>query len=399
VIRRVVVRDPRKQRDCALDPGKFTANYLDVVSDPEIHSVAEIMGGIHPAREWIEAALRSGKDVVTANKALLADAGAHLLSLADQLGRTIAFEAAVAGGIPIVATLRQSLTANRIDSMLGILNGTSNFILSNMSDKGTTFAEGLQLAQELGYAEADPTLDVDGSDATQKLALLAQLTFECLVDWKTIPRRGISDVEARDLEWNAQHGLVLKPLSIARSLENGAVERRLQLFTSPCLVPANSALGRARGADNAVLVQGHAVGQLMLQGLGAGRLPTASAVVADLVDLAVGRAQIAQRTAPLVAPHFSTWRQADPALARYYFRCGLSNSTDQAILIELARPLAADPSTDTMQFEADARGITLRLLTKPVGDCSLRAFQDQLVRRNWLVGPMITFPVIGLNQP
>jgi homoserine dehydrogenase len=250
---------------------------------------------------------------VTANKAVLADRGRELFPLARSLGRVIACEASVAGGIPIMATVRQSLTANRIHAIWGILNGTSNFVLSQM-EFGTSFDQAIAEAQRLGYAEADPTMDVDGTDAAQKLALLSQLAFGVDVDWCDVPRRGIQDITANHLAEARQEGARILPLACAVRAAGTSSTRSLRLFVAPTKVPQASPLSHSTGVHNAALVAADGVGELFLQGQGAGQLPTASAVVADLVDIALGRAQLTERSWPFWPTGLPAWRP-DPELA------------------------------------------------------------------------------------
>ena len=241
--------------------------------------------------------LEQGKDVVTANKALLAEHGPELFELARRRGRSIAFEAAVAGGIPIVAAIGECLAANRIESIRGILNGTSNFILSQMEEDGADYAEVLRVAQAKGYAEADPAMDVDGTDATQKIALLAHLAFGVWVPWADIPRTGIEGVDLGLMTYAAQLGYRIRLVAVA-SRSDG----KLAMRVAPALVKIGTPLAETRGAYNAVSIVGDAVGRMFFHGLGAGQMPTASAVVADIIDTVVGRAAITFKTTGVLSP-------------------------------------------------------------------------------------------------
>jgi homoserine dehydrogenase len=280
--------------------------------------VVQVVGGLEPDRTIMLRLLESGKNVVTANKALLAEHGPELFDRARQLGRSIAFEAAVAGGIPIIAAINQSLVANQIQSIHAILNGTSNFILTQMEDHDASYAEALAEAQQLGFAEANPAMDVNGSDAAQKLAILAHLAFDARVPWKDIPRVGIDTVEVADMRYAKELGYSIKLLAVAELVPEG-----LELHVSPTLVRLRSPLAQVHGAYNAVRVVGDAVGRVFFHGLGAGQLPTASACVADLIDTLLGRAAITFRARQLWSDH----RQApvaprDPARVpgRVYLR-------------------------------------------------------------------------------
>jgi homoserine dehydrogenase len=322
-LEKAVVRDLKKPRDCDLPKGVLTDNVDDVINNREIQVVAQLIGGLEPARTIMLRLLENGKDVVTANKALLAEHGPELFDRARELGRSIAFEAAVAGGIPIVANISQCLSANQIVSLDGILNGTSNFILTKMHEEGTPYAEAVAEAQRFGYAEADPTLDVDGSDAAQKLAILAHLAFGARVDWADIPRTGIDSVDISDVRFAQQMGYRIKLLAVAELDAAG-----LELYVSPTLVRRGLPLADVNGAYNAIRVVGDAVGPLMFHGLGAGQMPTASAVVADLIDTAVGRTAITFRTLELWSNRKARVGPRDYAKStgRFYLRTDVVDS-------------------------------------------------------------------------
>src|SRR5215475_11878686 len=294
VLESVVVRDEEKPRDLHLPPGVLSTDLRNITHNPEIKVVAHLVGGLDPARQIMLELLENGKDVVTANKALLAEYGPELFDRARALDMCIAFEAAVAGGIPIIANISQCLSANQIQSLRGILNGTSNFILTQMEEQGTDYDTAVREAQRLGYAEADPTLDVDGSDATQKLAILAHLAFGARVHWKEIPRMGIDQLDVSDVKFAQEIGYRIKLLAVAE-LDGDTLE----LHVSPTLVKRGKPLSDVSGPFNAIRVVGDAVGELMFYGPGAGQMPTASAVVADIIDTAVGRAGITFRTLEL----------------------------------------------------------------------------------------------------
>jgi homoserine dehydrogenase len=281
-------------------------------------AVAQLIGGLEPERSIMLRMLAAGKDVITANKALLAEHGPELFDRARELGRTIAFEAAVAGGIPIIAAINECLVANQIESIHAILNGTSNFILTRMEEQGMDYAAAVAEAQQRGYAEADPSLDVNGSDAAQKLAILAHLAFGARVNWREIPRIGIDTVDAADIRYSRELGYRIKLLAVAELGAEG-----LELHVSPTLVRIGAPLAEVRGAYNAIRVVGDAVGRVFFQGLGAGQMPTASAVVADLINTLTGRMAITFRTLEL----WSSTRPAcvstrDPATVsgRFYLR-------------------------------------------------------------------------------
>ncbi|MCE9629635.1 MAG: homoserine dehydrogenase [Planctomycetia bacterium] len=291
IVERAVCRDPARDRGLRLAADRVSTDIHSVSRDPSISVAALLVGGLEPARSMMVELLENGKDVVTANKALLAEHGPELFELARRKGRSIAFEAAVAGGIPIVAAIGECLAANRIESIRGILNGTSNFILSKMEEDGSDYAEVLRLAQAKGYAEADPSMDVDGTDATQKLAILAHLAFGVWVPWAEIPRTGIEGVDSDLMSHAAELGYRIRLVAVA-SRSDG----KLAMRVAPALVKIGTPLAETRGAFNAVSIVGDAVGRMFFHGLGAGQMPTASAVVADIIDTVVGRAAITFRT-------------------------------------------------------------------------------------------------------
>jgi homoserine dehydrogenase len=280
VVGRVAVRDPRRDRDVPLAADAFTTDVRAVVDDPEIDVVCELMGGVDPARELILRAFANGKSVVTANKELLATHGEELSAAADEAGRDLYFEAAVAGGIPLIRPLRESLAGERVDRILGIVNGTSNFVLTQMSERGWTADEAIAEAQRLGYAEADPSADVDGYDAAAKCAILASIAFGARIVADDVYREGISRVTPQDFVDAERLGYVIRLLAIAELDEDEIAVR-----VHPAMVPASHPLAAVRGASNAVFVQGPRIGQLMFYGAGAGGDPTATAVVGDLVTV------------------------------------------------------------------------------------------------------------------
>ncbi len=281
VVTRVAVRDVAKDRDVPLAAGTFTTDGIAIVDDPDVDVIVELLGGIEPARSLIAKALASGKPVVTANKELLARHGRELFAAAGASGLDLRFEAAVAGGVPLIRPLQESLAGERVDRILGIVNGTTNYILTQMSERGWGFDEALAEAQRLGYAEADPTADVEGFDAAAKCAILATLAFDTDVTADDVHREGITQVTAQDIADADRLGYVVKLLAIAE-LEDGEVSARVH----PAMVPVAHPLASVREAFNAVFVEGAKVGQLMFYGRGAGGDPTATSVVGDVVHVA-----------------------------------------------------------------------------------------------------------------
>lgn len=286
VLKHVVVRDPGRPREVKLPPDVVHQDLGKAITDPEVDAVVEVIGGFDAAKSLMTTALESGKDVVTANKALLCVHGGDIFGSAKRLGRTVCFEAAVAGGVPVIAGVGQSLASNQITGIEAILNGTSNYILTQMAATGQPFAEVVREAQELGYAEADPTMDIDGTDAAQKLAILVQLAFGTKVQPEQFVRQGVDTLEAADLAYAAELGYRVKLLAVAK-----VVSGKLELHVQPTLIRGDRPLSQVDGPRNMIAVEGDAVGTVWWSGPGAGRMATASAVVADLIDLAVGRAQ------------------------------------------------------------------------------------------------------------
>lgn len=277
-----VVADRDLERARALTGGsvRLTDDAFSVVADPEVDIVVELIGGYGVARELVLAAIANGKHVVTANKALLAVHGTEIFRAAQEKGVMVAFEAAVAGGIPIIKALREGLTANRIEWLAGIINGTTNYILSEMRDKGLAFADVLKEAQRLGYAEADPTFDIEGVDAAHKLTIMSAIAFGIPMQFDKAYVEGITKLEAADIRYAEQLGYRIKLLGITRRTTEG-----VELRVHPTLIPAKRLIANVEGVMNAVLVKGDAVGSTLYYGRGAGAEPTASAVIADLVDV------------------------------------------------------------------------------------------------------------------
>src|SRR6478735_4132898 len=316
-LEQVVVSDVAKHRDVELPKGLLSSDLTRITRDPDIKVVAHLVGGLEPAKTIMLKLLESGKDVVTANKALLAEHGPEIFDRARELGRSIAFDACVAGGIPIITNIGQCFSANQILSLQGILNGTTNFIVSQMEEHGATYADALKEAQRLGYAEADPTMDVSGADAAQKLAILAHLAFGARVHWKEIPCEGIEKLDAADIRYARELGYRIKLIAAAKLHESG-----LELHVSPTLVRIGKPLAEVRQAYNAISVVGDAVGPVFFHGLGAGQMPTASAVVADMIDTAVGRTGITFRTLNLWSQDEARVKTLDHKQlpGRYYLR-------------------------------------------------------------------------------
>jgi homoserine dehydrogenase len=280
----VVDIDTKSARPVKLPKGVLTNDLNKLLKDDSIKIGIELVGGTKAAKQIQLKMLRAGKDVVTANKALLAEYGSELYKAAHENGRCIAFEASCAGGIPIISGLRTGLAANNITAIYGIVNGTCNYILSNMTSKNEDFSVALKQAQRLGYAEADPTLDITGGDSAHKLAILASIAFGCEIALDDISVEGIEEVSKDDIRYGGEMGYVLKLLAIGQKNKDG----RISLRVHPSFIAKDNSLARVGGPFNAVSIVGNAVGQVMYYGRGAGMMPTASAVVADVIDVALG---------------------------------------------------------------------------------------------------------------
>jgi homoserine dehydrogenase len=334
----VAVRDVAKARKLVGNELPITSQPMDLVKHPDIDIVCELMGGYEPARTLVLEAIARGKHVVTANKALLAKHGNEIFEAARAKGVMVAFEAAVAGGIPIIKALREGLTANRIEWIAGIINGTSNFILSEMRAKGLPFETVLAEAQRLGYAEADPTFDIEGIDAAHKLTILSSIAFGVPIDFDAAYTEGISNLAAADIKYAEQLGYRIKLLGITKRTPQG-----VELRVHPTLVPMQRLLASVEGAMNAVLVKGDAVGTTLYYGPGAGAEPTASAVVADLVDVTRMHTADPENHVPHLAFQADAmatvpWLSIDDTVTSYYFRMRVADQP--GVLADIARILA-----------------------------------------------------------
>jgi homoserine dehydrogenase len=297
VLKRIADIDVKTDRGVKLRPGILTTKADDVIKDPEINIVMELIGGIEPAKTFILKAIQNGKHIITANKALLALHGDEIFRAAQHSGVDVNFEASVGGGIPLIRSIKEGLVANRIHSIFGILNGTSNYILSKMTDEGRSFKEVLREAQEKGYAEADPTYDIEGIDAAHKLAILIRLAFGTSIQFKEIFIGGISEITPLDIQFGREFGYRIKLLAITKT-DQGRIEARVH----PTLIPEGHLLSTVEGVFNAIYIKGDAIGPTLFYGQGAGQMPTGSAVVSDLVEL--GRNLLVQaqgRRVPLLS--------------------------------------------------------------------------------------------------
>ena len=367
-LRKVCVRALSKKRPVAVPKKLLTTRAKDVVNDPSVDVVVELMGGIHPAKEIILKAMAQGKDVVTANKALLAEQGEAIFRQAEKFSRQIGMEASVCGGIPIVKAMREGFASNNISHFLGIVNGTCNYILTEMSQRGMDFSYALEEAQSKGYAESNPALDIDGMDSAHKLALLARLAFHSKVPFHSIYVEGIRGVSATDIEYASELGYLIKLLAIGKKMKNG-----LQLRAHPTLLPLDHPLASVRGVYNAVFVQADQAGDQLFYGKGAGQMPTASAVLSDIMDIskkiAAHAPYRASDTRPLqklrVLP-------MDDLVTKYYLRFQVADRP--GVLGQLAKALGDNHISilSVHQKETSARSVPVVILTYEAAEKNIR---------------------------
>ncbi len=370
-LRGVAVRRPGRTRGVDVDPGLFTSDAAELVRRDDVDLVVEVIGGIEPARSLILDALEHGSSVVTANKALLAEDGATLFAAAQKAGRDLFFEASVAGAIPILRPLAESLAGDRVNRVLGIVNGTTNFILDRMTTSGAGFAEALEEAQALGYAEADPTADVEGFDAAAKAAILASLAFHTRVTAADVYREGIAEVSAGDVASAAQMGCVVKLLAICERRTTADGDEAVSARVHPAMIPADHPLASVREAYNAVFVESEAAGQLMFYGPGAGGAPTASAVLGDLVSAARNRVSDVRGVGESVHGQCEVLPMGD-TLTRYHIGVDVDDRT--GVLAAVAHEFSRHGvSIQTVRQEGRGDDAQLVVVTHTARDADLAA--------------------------
>ena len=395
-LRHVCDVDLARPRAVAVPKELLTASADRVIADPNVAIAVETVGGTTVAVDLMKRLLAAGKDVVTANKAALAMRGPELFDAARRAGRSVSFEASVAAGIPIIRAIRDGLVANRITALTGILNGTCNFILTQMSSTGASYEQALADAQAKGYAEADPTLDVSGEDARHKLAILAGLAFGAEVNLDDVYVEGIAGIQPFDITYGARLGYVLKLLAIGRMVD-GAMSLRVH----PSFVPAASPLATVSGADNAVLVTGHAVGDTFYVGPGAGMMPTASSIVADIVDAAMGRAGLTfkhvawldgRRTAiPL--------RPIQEVRSRYYLRFDVVDKP--GVLAALAGVLGRHEisvASVLQQEPAQPQCVPVVITTHEAREGDVAAALEEIRRLPAVAGQVVRIRILGPRE-
>jgi homoserine dehydrogenase len=355
-VARVAVRNASKDRGVDLPADIFTNDADAVVTDPSVDVVVEVMGGIEPARELLLQALKAGKPVVTANKELLANVGAEIFGVAEAVGVDVLFEAAVAGGIPLVRPLRESLLGEPVDRIMGIVNGTTNYILTRMTEAGASYREALAEAQDLGYAEADPTADVEGFDAGAKIAILASISFGAKVVAGDVYHEGISSLTADDIAFARRRSMVVKLLAIGERFADQP-DPEVGVRVHPVMLPLTHPLAAVRESFNAVFVQGAAVGDLMFYGRGAGGNPTASAVLGDLIDAALNLRKGAHASIGTMAP----WsiRPIDELRSEYYLSI---DATDRPGVLASIAGVFGDNGVSIASMEQEGRGDAARIV-------------------------------------
>ncbi len=389
IIKTVLVRDTSKVRDCILPSYTvLTTNPRAITDDAEIDVVLELMGGIDAAKELILRSMENGKHIVTANKALLAEAGDDIFKKAEEKGLSLLYEASVAGGIPIVQTLKESLSGNKIQSLVGILNGTSNYILSQMTTEGMDFDTALQEAQELGFAEADPTLDIDGHDAAHKLVLLIRLAYGVEYPYTKMPIKGIRHMSKMDIEFAREFGFRIKLL--AQVYE---VDGKLEAGVFPTLVHHRFLVASVGGSYNAVRIEGNAVGSLFLHGRGAGDMPTASSVVSDLLCIARGEVPYNTGFTKQVLDQTDILPPAD-ARSAYYMRVMVSDSA--GVLRDISGIMAGEGISiaQVIQKPVEQGAVPLVFMTHEAGAAAMERVVKEIEKAGLLQAPVVTYRVL-----
>ena len=395
-ITRIAVRDPQKKRDVEVPGAQLTTDPMEVAAADDVDCVVELAGGVHPAFEIASKALDSGKNLVTANKAMLCEKGHLLFARAREVGHSISFEAAVAGGVPIISAISQSMTGNQISKLAAILNGTSNFILTRMLHENASYEDSVREAQSLGFAEADPSMDVQGTDAAQKLGLLAQLAYGCRVLPSEFPVQGIDELSLMDLKYADELGYAIKLLATAK-----LVDGHLEMHTQPTLIKHHRPIAQVDGPYNMVELTGDAVGKAWFSALGAGQMATASAVVADLVDVAVGRARLTfERLNLWNIENAFPLQQAENISRRYYLRFLVEDRPH--VIADIADVLGRNGISlaSVMQKEVDEPGaddgtpvVPLVFMTHRTTEGAMRSAAVELDQQDSVRSPWLRLPV------
>ena len=377
--------DPERSRPCEGEGIAVVRDAREVINDPAVDICVELIGGVGPAYDFIMEALNAGKWVVTANKALLAEKGDALFAAAEASGTEIGFEASVAGAIPVIRAIRDGLVGNRIESILGILNGTSNYILTKMADEGLGFEQALREAQGLGIAEQDPTLDISGVDAAHKLCVLVRLAFGVSIGMRQIVTRGVSGIEPTDIDFAREFGYKIKLLAIAKE-QDDSIEARVE----PTMLPLRHPMSTVNGVFNAVYVVGDHAGPSLYYGKGAGADPTGSAVVGDIVDMAVRRAAKCPRKGPTLTGGDRRVKKGDESICRFYVRFKAQDqpgvlSKISGILGEYGISIAAVIQKRRMENDY----VPIVMLTYEASEGSLKLAIEKIDRLSFIGGPSV----------
>ncbi|MCD8338653.1 MAG: homoserine dehydrogenase [Burkholderiales bacterium] len=397
-VKRVVVRNPQRVRPLVDADIPVTSDWRDIVNDPEVNVVVELIGGIEPAKTLILESIAKGKHVVTANKALLAECGNEIFEAAQKAGVNVAFEAAVAGSIPIVKSVREGLAADDIEWIAGIINGTCNFILSTMRDTGRTFSDVLEEAQKLGYAEADPTFDIEGIDTAHKIMLLSAIAFGIPVNMDKVHIEGISKLDPKDIKYAEELGYRIKLLGITKKSDKG-----IEVRVHPSLVPNKKLLANVEGAMNAVVVKADAAESSLYYGKGAGGEPTASAVIADLVDIArTAEVHASQRPKmPTVSAdkNVNHWTDFGDIVTSYYLRIPVEDKP--GVLADITRIIADNGVSIEQMIQKEAptkeKGTEVILLSHSAKEADIQRAIRTMQALASVRGPIVLLRMEELN--
>jgi len=386
-LKRIADLDIQRDRGVQVDPAVLTTNAEEVLNDPEIDIIIELMGGIHPAKEFLLRGIEQGKGIVTANKALLAGHGQEIFEAAEAKGVAIGFEASVGGGIPVIRAVREGFAGDEILSIRGIVNGTANYILSKMSDDGRNFEEALQEAKDRGFAEADPTFDIEGNDSAHKIAILATLAFGARVSMEQVYMEGISGVTSGDIKFAEQFGYRIKLLALARSCGDS-----LDIRVHPAMIPSDLPIANINGATNAIEIHGNSLGISLLVGEGAGSLPTASAVMGDVIEITRGLLSHAENRLPArswQAKSIRTMpiRSMDSLESEYYLRF---HALDQPGVLSRISGVLGDHQisiASVMQKERREKGaVPLVIITHRAIEKNIRRALEEIDKLNIIPG-------------
>ncbi len=394
----VVDKDTTSERPIKLPAGLLTDDLDTLLSDASIDIAVELVGGTDFAKDLQTKLLAAGKHVVTANKALLAEHGSELYRIARENNKCIAFEASCAGGIPIISAIRTGLAANTVEGMYGIVNGTCNYILSSMTEKNESFATALKEAQDKGFAEADPTLDISGGDSAHKLAIMSAMAFGYEIDYEDVYVEGIESISIDDIRYGGEMGYVLKLLAIGQRLENG----KILLGVHPSFIAKDTSLARVSGSFNAVCLFGSAVGEVMFYGRGAGMMPTASAVVADIIETALGNSQKTFEKLRL-RPHDEFTQQLEPidnSSSRFYVRLAVK---DQAgVFAQIGQILADHEISISGVLQHEGRGpdntVPVVITTHPNLQSKVSAAVKDLDALDTICGEPVCIRIVSIPE-